>query len=97
MKVLSEPIRFEWDRGNVDKNLIKHKVTNSEIEEVFYDRHKKIFKDTIHSGNEKRLRILGKTKHDRLLFIVFTIRNQRVRIISARDLNRKEVSLYEKN
>ena len=42
MKVLSEPIRFEWDRGNVDKNLIKHKVTNSEIEEVFYDNKARI-------------------------------------------------------
>jgi uncharacterized DUF497 family protein len=85
---------FEWDRGNIDKNLVKHKVTDNEAEEAFLDNKKVTFKDVLHSGSEKRLRILGKTKKGRLLFIVFTIRKRKIRIISARDINRKEVSLY---
>ena len=96
MKLLSEPFSFQWDKGNVDKNLKKHNVSNSEVEEIFYDKHKKLFTDRLHSGNEERLRIIGKTKKDRLLFIVFTIRDKKVRVISARNLNKKEVYLYEK-
>lgn len=96
MKILPEPVHFQWDEGNRDKNLIKHNVSNSEIEEAFYDQKKKIFTDSIHSNKEERFRIIGKTKTERLLFIVFTIRDQHVRVISARDLNKREVYLYEK-
>ena len=85
---------FEWDKGNIDKNLIKHKVRDNEAEEAFLDNKKVTFKDKLHSGSEHRLRILGKTKKGRLLFIVFTTRKRKIRIISARDINRKEVSLY---
>jgi len=96
MVVLPNLISFQWDKGNLNKNLIKHGVGSSETEEVFYDKYKKIFKDRLHSGKEERLRIIGKTKKNKLLFIVFMIRNNKVRVISARDLNKKEVYLYEK-
>jgi len=96
MKVLPEPLEFQWDKGNIDKNL-KHKVINEEIEEVFFDNKRYIFKDEIHSNGEERHRILGRTKKKRLLFVVFTVRKNKVRIISARDVNKKEVYLYEKN
>lgn len=96
MIVLPEPISFQWDKGNVHKNVTKHLVTNSDVEEVFYDKHKKLFKDRLHSGKEERLRVIGKTKNEKLLFIVFTIRDKKVRVISARNLNKKEVYLYEK-
>lgn len=96
MKILPEPLHFQWDKGNKDKNYEKHGVQNNEIEETFYDKNKKLFRDTVHSIQEERYRILGKTKLDRLLFVVFTIRDQKVRVISARDLNKKEVHLYEK-
>lgn len=86
---------FEWDKGNSGKNK-KHHVDDSEAEEIFFDQRKYIFKDTIHSGREKRLRIIGKTKNGRLLFVVFTIRGKKIRVISARDINKKEVYLYEK-
>ena len=66
------------------------------MEGVFFDKHRFIFKDEVHSQNEERLRILGKTKRGRLLFVVFTKRGARIRIISARDINKKEVDLYEK-
>jgi len=96
MITIKEPIRFEWDKGNKDKNWLKHGVTNEECEEVFFDKNKKILKDILHSNKEKRFIILGKTKKGRLLFVVFTIRKKKLRVISARDINKKEVILYEK-
>ncbi|MFZ5365864.1 MAG: BrnT family toxin [Patescibacteria group bacterium] len=92
---VKEPAEFIWDKGNKDKNWVKHKVTNRECEEVFFDKKKKIFKDKLHSGGEERFRIIGKTKKGRLLFVVFVMRRNKVRIISARDINKKEVKLYE--
>ena len=57
---------------------------------------KKNYRDIIHSGREKRYILLGATKTQRILFAVFTVRRGRIRIISARDLNKKELYLYEK-
>ncbi len=71
-------VEFEWDKGNVGKNK-KHRVEDKEAEEVFFDNKKFIFKDVIHSKKEERFRIIGTTKQGRLLFIVFTIRNKKVR------------------
>jgi len=96
MRIDKKVFEFEWDKGNASKN-IKHTVDDKEAEEVFFDKDKVTFPDTIHSTEgEERLRIIGKTKRNRLLFIVFTKREQKIRIISARDVNRKEVPLYEK-
>lgn len=95
MKVFKNSIELQWDEGNIKKNN-KHNVDDREAEEVFFDEHRVIFKDIIHSGNEQRFKILGKTKRLRLLFVVFTKRGRKIRIISARDINRKEVYLYEK-
>jgi len=75
---------------------MKHNVNDKETEEVFFDKKRYIFKDKLHSNNEERFRIIGKTKRQRLLFIVFTIRGNKIRIVSARDINKKEVYLYEK-
>lgn len=88
-------LEFEWDKGNIGKNL-KHRVEDKEAEEVFLDEDKVIYKDELHSLLEERFIVLGKTKKDRLLYIVFTKRKNKVRIISARDINEKEVQLYEK-
>ncbi len=96
MTSIPEPLEFEWDGANQDKNWQKHKVNHSEAEEVFFDDRKKLYPDPIHSKNESRKIIIGKTKKDRVLFIVFTIRRQKVRVISARDLNKREEGLYEK-
>lgn len=89
-------VGFEWDKGNKDKNYVKHGVTNEECEEVFFDDHKRIFGDIIHSLREKRNIMVGKTKANRLLFIVFVARGNYIRVISARDVNRKERGIYEK-
>ena len=95
MNVNTEPFEFDWDAGNISKNK-KHGVEYWECEEVFFDQKKVQSKDMIHSGDEERFIVLGKTKKERLLCLVFTIRSGKVRIISARDINKKEVYLYEK-
>ncbi len=87
---------FDWDDGNRDKNWIKHKVSNSECEEIFYNLPLLVEADAKHSIPEKRYYVLGQTNQVRFLFIVFTERNKRIRVISARDMNRKERSVYEK-
>jgi len=94
MKVFREPIEFEWDKGNIDKNFSAHGVENGECEEVFFDTGKRILRDPLHSDREKRHILIGKTKKQRVLFIVFTIRKKKIRVISARDLNKKELHLY---
>ena len=90
-----EAIQFEWDEGNREK-LKKHVVETKESEEAFFDTKKVMYKDVLHSTKEERFILLGKTKLKRLLYIVFTYRKQNVRIISARNINKKEVHLYEK-
>lgn len=96
MTTLSKLVIFQWNKGNINKNWIKHKVTNKECEETFFDQEKKIAKDIFHSKKEKRFIILGKTKKGRILYTVFTVRNKKVRVISSRDINKKERKLYEK-
>ena len=96
MEILPEPISFEWDKGNIDKNFKKHTVTNQEAEEIFVNEPIFLFEDEKHSSSiEKRNMIWGTTKKGRRLTIIYTIRNNKVRIISARDLNRKERREYE--
>lgn len=94
MKIAQKPVEFDWDAGNRGKNHI-HRVEDQEAEEVFFDEHKKTFTDHVHSQHEERFRVMGKTEKGRLLFVVFTMRRNKIRIISARDVNRKEVRLYE--
>ena len=74
----------------------KHNVENNEVEEPFFDRKRVIFKDILHSEKEDRFILIGKTKKKRLLYTVFTMRGKKVRIISSRDVNKKEVQMYEK-
>lgn len=94
MLILEEHLEFVWDIGNKEKNLLRHHVGNIECEEAFFSR-RVIYKNELHSGKEDRYVVLGETKTSRKLFVVFTIREGRVRVISARDLSKKERRLYE--
>ena len=85
---------FDWDEGNRDKNL-KHDVEQVEIEQVFFDARLLILPDIKHSVEESRFIAYGTTKGDRVLTIVFTLREKKIRPISARDANRKERLRYE--
>ena len=87
---------FEWDDGNHDKNWEKHQVSNSECEEVFFNFPLLLQPDSPFA-NEARYYVLGQTSAGRRLFIVFTIREKRIRVISARDMSRRERNFYEQS
>ena len=87
---------FEWDKGNHQKNWNKHKVSQVECEELFFNQPLLIHNDVRHSKQEERFYALGQTNLKRKLFIAFTVRNQKIRVISARDMSQKEKKLYEK-
>ena len=86
---------FDWDEGNIDKNWLSHQVTPQEAEQVFFNRPLIIAEDAKHSRAERRYLALGQTDADRPLFIAFTMRERRIRVISARDMHRKEREVYE--
>jgi uncharacterized DUF497 family protein len=88
---------FQWDRGNIDKNLKGHNVTNWECEQVFFNERLIILGDPIHSVAEQRYAALGHTDQGRLLVVIFTKRGRLLRVISARDMNRRERKFYEEN
>lgn len=96
MARLPVPVSFEWDKGNIDKNFKKHKVTNLEAEEIFRNKPLIIIDDAIHSRIERRFIAHGITSKKRNLTIIFTLRKQKIRIISARNQNKKERKIYEK-
>ena len=87
---------FLWDKGNKDKNWLGHKVSWFECEQVFFNIPLLLSADLPHSHLEERLYALGRTNKNRQLFLCFTLRNNLIRIISARDMSRKERQLYEK-
>jgi uncharacterized DUF497 family protein len=92
---LDEVAGFDWDEANVLKNWEKHKVKHIEAEEVFGNEPKLVFEDVSHSKVEKRYFILGKTISGQTLAVFFTFRADKIRVISARDMNRKERIRYE--
>ena len=87
---------FDWDDGNIRKSLDKHRVSPVEAEQVFAGVPL-VVEDVGHSGIELRHHALGETSEGRRLHVTFTLRNdgRKIRIISARDMNRKERGLYE--
>jgi uncharacterized DUF497 family protein len=90
MRILPEPIAFQWDKGNIIKNFEKHNVTAQEAEEVFANEPFVTTEDTKHSSVEQRFYGLGRTKTNRKLFVAFTVRDRKIRVISIRDMKKKE-------
>lgn len=93
---LGKVLGFEWDEGNEEKNWLKHKVLPKEAEDIFYYSKRLLLEDIKHSEREPRFILIGKTKQGRMLFIVFTRRINKIRVVSCRDANRKEEDFYEK-
>lgn len=89
-------IGFEWDSGNDRKSDEKHGVSRSEAEQVFFNQPLLVLDDVKHSQSEARYHALGKTDEIRLLHITFTLRSSGtlIRVISARDMHRKEKVIY---
>lgn len=89
-----KPISFDWDEGNDTKNWFKHSVTKDECEQIF-SKKLKIFEDVKHSTKERRFTAYGESNDSRKLVVVFTYRKLLIRVISARDQNKKERIKYE--
>ena len=93
---ISEKIEFDWDESNIKKNEIKHGIYYKECEQAFQN-NTIISEDIKHSKQEKRFQCLGMTDSKKLIFISFTLRNYKIRIISARPMSKKERRQYEKS
>jgi len=87
-------VGFDWDGGNADKNATRHGVSRSEAEEVFFNRPVLLLDDVGHSARERRYLVLGRTSAARALSVVFTVRGDLIRVISARPMSRKERDHY---
>jgi uncharacterized DUF497 family protein len=88
---------FDWDEGNLLKNWERHRVSASECEQVFFNRPLVAGADKQHSEAEDRFYALGVTDSGRRLFVVFTVSLDKIRVISARDMNRRERKVYDES
>ena len=88
---------FEWDGGNARKSVEKHQVSQAEAEQIFFNQPLLLLHDPKHCQQELRYHALGKTDDERCLHITFTLRAGAtlIRVISARDMHRKEREYYE--
>ncbi|WP_028895276.1 BrnT family toxin [Syntrophorhabdus aromaticivorans] len=93
--LLSQCTGFEWDKYNSEKIKTKHDVTPVECEQVFFNLPLITGSDEKHSQSETRFYVLGQTDAARPLFLVFTVRGEKLRVISARDMNKKERRVYQ--
>ena len=95
-KILENCTGFEWDGGNLTKSWDKHDVSVLECEQIFFNKPLIVKRDKKHSNFENRYYVLGRTNMNRLLFAVFTVRENKIRIISARDMTDSEIERYER-
>lgn len=86
---------FEWDEGNLYQNESKHGLKWQNIEEVFFNTPLIVVEDIKHSEDESRCVALGKSDDGTLITVIFTLRQDRIRVISARAMSRKERKFYE--
>ena len=92
--LLARATGFDWDEGNLDKSLVKHDVEFWEAEEVFFNRPLVVREDPEHSSTETRFFGLGRTDAGRKLYVAFTLRENLIRVISTRDMTRRESAIY---
>jgi len=93
---LANCIGFEWDQGNDTKNWDRYDVASVECEQIFFNKPIIVRRDKEHSLTENRYYALGRTNMNRLLFAVFSVRGDIIRIISARDMTEAETERYLK-
>ena len=96
---LSSIVGFDWDSGNSRKSAEKHDVSQSEAEQIFFNVPLLLLPDSKHSQKEARYHALGITDTARALHATFTLRSggTLIRIISTRDMHRKERTIYEQS
>ncbi len=92
-------VGFEWDQGNARKSVEKHGVSQAEAEQIFANDPLIVTDDLAHNDRQPRDHALGRTDATRLLHVTFTLRcnGTRIRVISARDMSRKERLRYEQD
>ena len=88
-------IDFEWDPGKAAANESKHGVTFSEAATAFGDPLSLTIFDPDHSESEDRFLLLGESTFGNLIVVSHTDRNGTIRIISARQADRRERLQYE--
>jgi uncharacterized DUF497 family protein len=96
---LSDIVGFDWDSGNSRKSASKHDVSQSEAEQLFFNAPLLLLPDSKPSQKEARYHALGRTETARQLHVTFTLRSggTLIRVISARDMHRKERTIYEQS
>ena len=94
MPPLADATGFDWDDGNAPKVVDRHGVEPGECEQAFFREPFVVSYDAGHSEMERRWRALGQTAADRRLLLVFTMRGTLIRVLAARDMNRKEGRHY---
>lgn len=87
---------FDWDENKASVNLSKHGVSFDEAITVFDDPLYVDFYDPDHSDDEERYIIIGQSQQRRLLFVSYAERRNGIRLISAREVTRREQAAYEK-
>lgn len=85
---------FDWNERNLGKNWERHRVSDGECEQVFFNQPLVALPDEKHSDHEERIHVLGETDSGRRLFVVCTLRGKRLRVISARDMSQREREAY---
>ncbi len=93
--LLEQCVGFDWDEANTHKNWERHGVRPEEAEDPFFREPLIVRSDVRHSKSEKRYYARGQTASGRRVFIAFTIRRKLIRVISARDMNRRETKIWE--
>ena len=88
---------FEWDPGKAARNLQKHRVSFEEASTVFGDPLAVTYQDPDHSLAEERFITVGASAAGRVLIVAHSDRNEKVRIIAARETTRGERSQYEED
>ena len=88
---------FDWDEVNLSKNWERQRVTPEEAEDLFFHDPFVLRSDVGHSRHEKRYRALGQTGAGRMLFVAFTVRGKLIRVVSVRDMNRREKEEYQRH
>ena len=89
-------VGFDWHGGNAEKNWARHGVSRNETEEVFFNQPVLLADDAKHSESERRYLFLGRSNAERMLAVIFTVRSDLARVISARPMSRKERTRYAK-
>jgi uncharacterized DUF497 family protein len=88
-------MEFVWNPNKAAENLRKHGISFLEAGTVFDDPFAVTYDDPDHSEQEDRVITYGLSRQNRLLIVSHTLREEKTRIISARQATRRERSLYE--